>query len=609
MADFRYVKFLLLIGACAIVSASPAFAQSAFEDPGVPAADGKASTGDLTAVQPKTDGGSIALGSSSQVVILFRNDSAKPITAGDINLYPSSNVSASVTQNQCSLTPLESGAVCAIALTVKGLQAGKYRIEMLVKHDGRSRLLTASVSGDVETSGDTSNEIISDIESVPSELNFGNLDESHTMVRSVVLRNITSNPIDIQDVRIEANDQSGFSLQTNCEKLETGQACLATVSWAPQKKGAATGILIVEHDGPTGVASITLDGKYEPTTASAAQVFPEAVPGKGLLISTTENVDFGSGVTNNSAITVSLVNVGDMPLTIQDIRLANNENGITVSRVGCRIGTVLEPVEACPLTLTWSPLREGAIVDDVQIRHNGARGILVLPVRGAATKAVNKDSKAIVLNSNSYLGGIPSLLTTDLLDEEDLIEDIPPAPAPSKSSTRANDKATSAPDSGAAAPSDSGEPGLPSQDGGGEASSSSSSAGGASSSGSSSSARSSGAGRDAAPRAAAGPRQATKASDVQGILDAFSVTSLAPQRAVITGPGGSRVVFDGEEAIIGGVLWTVGVKNSAVEFGNGNQKVLMLFDKSLSSVNRNSGESGSSGVVSAPPPPAVATTP
>lgn len=601
MANFRYAKFILLMGACAIVSAPPALAQSAFDDPNVVAADGKASTGDLVAVQPKIDGGSIALGSSSQVVVLFRNDSAKPITAGDINLYPSSNVSASVSQNQCSLTPLESGAVCAIALTVKGLQAGKYRIEMLVKHDGRSRLLTATASGEVETSGDNRSEIISDVESVPQELDFGMLNESHTMVRSVVLRNITSNPIDIQDVRIEANDQSGFRLQTNCSKLETGQACLATVSWAPQKKGAATGILIVEHDGPTGVTSVKLDGKYEPTVAQAAEVFPEAVPGKGLLISTAEQVDFGSGVTNNSAITVSLVNVGDMPLTIQDLRLANNENGVIISRTGCRAGTVLAPVEACPLTLTWSPTREGSIVDDVQVRHNGARGILVLPVRGAASKAVNKDSKAIVLNSNNLLGGIP-LLSTDLLDD-DVFLDEKPAPRPSEPKASSND-------AGASSASSDGADTAASTQGAGPDSGAASSGTGTSGSGVMTGGTMGGGREMATPRAAGAstPRQATRAADVQGILDAFSITSLAPRRAIITGPGGSRVVFDGEEAIIGGVLWTVGVKNSAVEFGNGNQKVLMLFDKSLSSVNRNSGESGTSGVAYTPPP-VVATTP
>ena len=614
MADFRYTKFFLLLGACALFAASPAYAQSAFEDPGAVAPDGKSAGGDLVAVESKIDGGAVALGSSSQVVLLFRNDSAKPITAGDISLYPSSNVSASVSQNQCSLTPLESGAVCAIAVTVKGLQAGRYRIEMLIKHDGRARLLTATINGDVETSADAKQEVISDVEAIPAELDFGTLDESQTMVRSVVIRNITSNPIAVRDVRIEANDQSGFNLQTNCENLQTGQACLATVSWAPQKKGASTGILIIEHDGPTGVASIKLDGKYDPSIAQAADVFPEAVPGKGLMISSAEEIDFGSGITNNSAMTVSLVNVGDQPLAIQDIRLSNSENGIIVSRTGCRAGTVLAPVEACPLTLTWSPIREGAIIDDVQIRHNGARGILVLPVRGSAAKVINKDSKAIVMNDSSslYLGGIP-LLTTDQLDDDIMDRALPKKKTPPKKS---------APD--AAAPSDVSSSSSSADDASSDEDSSSSSSGASSSGGSSPSTRSSSVGRSiddldapyspSSPASsrlptATGPRQATKASDVQGLLDAFSITSLAPTRAIVTGPGGSRVVFDGEETIIGGVLWTVAVKNSAVEFGNGNQKVLMLFDKSLSSINRTGGESGStasSAPVSATP---VSATP
>jgi hypothetical protein len=574
MADFRYSKLLISLAASFLLLSAPAYAQSAFEDPGLAATDssgGSASKGtDLVAVKDKIEGGAIALGSSSQVVLLFRNDSAKPIVAGDISLYPSSNVSAQVSQNQCSLTPLDVGAVCAIALNTKGLQAGKYRIEILVKHDGRSRLLTSTITGDVEASADQSNEVISDVEANPSELDFGDLSESQTMVRSVVLRNITSNPINISDVRIEANDQSGFNLQTTCAKLETGQACIATVSWAPQKKGDSSGILIIEHDGPTGVASIPLDGSYDPSDAEAAKTFPEAVPGKGLLISTTEEIEFGDNISTSSAITISLVNIGDVPLTLQDLRLSNNENGVEVGRSGCKPGTVLSPVEACALTLTWSPVREGAIIDDIQIRHNGARGILVLPVRGSAAKAVNKDSKAIVLNNGGlYLGGIPSLLTTDLLDDE-VIK--PGASTPSGDSQSSDDKDGAAPSG-----TDGDSKGSSSSSGGSSSSATPASYGGSAQGGTSSS----------------GPRQATKAADVQGILDGFAVTSLASNRAVITGPGGSRVVFDGEESIIAGVLWSISVKNSAVEFGNGNQKVLMLFDKSLSSVNRAGGQSGS----------------
>lgn len=519
------------------------YAQSAFEDPGAVATAG-APGADFVTVNSKVEGGAIALGSSSQVVVLFRNDSIKPVLAGDISLYPSSNVSASVSQNQCSLTPLDTGAVCAVALNIKGLQAGKYRIEMLIKHDGRSRLVTATVSGDVEAGDENSQTVISDIEAIPNTLDFGSLTESQTMVRSVVLRNITSNPITINDVRIETSEQSGFKLQSNCGLLDTGQACLATVTWAPQKKGSSTGILVLEHDGPTGVASIPLDGKYDPETAEAAEIFPESVPGKGLLISTADEINFGTGISTSAAITTSLVNVGDTPLTIQDVRMSNNEDGISIGKGGCRPGSVLEPVEACPLTLSWSPSREGSIIDDIQVRHTGARGILVMPVRGNAAQAVNKDKKAFVLTGGAnYVGGIPSLLTTDMLDDAEFM--------PGKTGAAGEDDALDSSESRVSHDS-------------------------------------------------AAPRAIMSVPDVRGVLDGFTITSLSPQRAIVSGPGGSRVLFNGEETVIGGVLWTVAVRNSAVEFDHAGQKVLLLFDKSLSSVNRVGGQSVSRASVPAP---------
>ena len=81
-------------------------------------------TAGMVPVQSPIDGGAIAIGASSQIVVLFRNDGAQPVQTGQINLYPSSNASASVSLNQCAGDPLPSGAECAVAISVKGLQAG-----------------------------------------------------------------------------------------------------------------------------------------------------------------------------------------------------------------------------------------------------------------------------------------------------------------------------------------------------------------------------------------------------------------------------------------------------------------------------------------------------
>lgn len=499
-------------------------AQSAFEDPGARNANaGKG--GDLVSVESRIDAGDVALGSSSQVVILMRNDGVKPITSGAISLYPSSNVSASVGENECIETPLPPGAVCAIAVSIKGLQPGKFRTEILMRHDGRTKLITTTVFGVVERSDDTTADIISDLDTIPSELDFGTLKDSRPLTRSVILRNVTSKEINISDMRIESNDNAGYMLNSTCEKLLSGEACIATVNWSPQQRGPATGVMVVNHDGPTGVVSVLLDGEYNPDAAREVGIFPEAVPGKGLLTASQTEIDFGNGIEAASAITVSLVNVGDTALELKDIALSSQDNGITIEETGCAQGIMLEPVEACPLTLTWEPVRQGAILDDIKIRHDGARGILVLPIRGEADSVVNKDSKAVLIGDADF-GSVPPLSISDLGDA-----DLSVSNNNATATSNANNGSVSAANTSSNAANSSGE---------------------------------------------------VASRFTGGSLDGFKVTSLARDRAIISGPGGSRVVFNNQETVIGGVLWRVLVRPNAVELKGEQQRALLLFDHSLS---------------------------
>lgn len=503
----RKTVFALCVAAALCAPVAAVHAQPAgFSDPGARTAGG--ATGDLVPVEDDVNGGNITVGATAQVVLLFRNDSGRPVQTGAIQLYPSSTVSASVALNQCAAEELPAGGVCAVGLSVKGLQAGTWRIEMLMRHSGRSRLVTATIDGQVTAGEGTEDRFISDIEAIPNELEFGSLEASQPVVRALVMRNITSEPIEMNAVYIEAADQAGYSLRTDCSRLEPGQACIVIVTWSPVLKGDASGVLIVEHTGPTTVTSVNLTGEYTPTETQEAEPFPEAVPGKGLLVSSLGEVDFGAGVESVSAITVSLVNVGDAPITLSDIRLAGTDSaGVSISKTGCMVETLLEPIEACPLTLTWSPVREGQLLDDVQIYHDGARGILVLPVRGEASQIISQDTKPVRLASG---GTISATLGTGEASTEGLVfvrdETVDPA----------------------------------------------------------------------------------------SVLDGFIVTSHSPSRAIIAGPGGSRIVFNGEEVVLGGILWNVNIRSSGVEFRTGDEKVLLLFDRSLSSVNRVTSQSGSS---------------
>ncbi|MAE52419.1 MAG: hypothetical protein CMH27_11470 [Micavibrio sp.] len=507
-----------------LVSAAYAQGPSAFFDPGAQQSGGGSPGGGLVPVEPNVDGGAVPIGATAQVVVRFRNDGATPVQTTSIRLYPSSTVSATISLDQCQEAALSPGAECAIALSVKGLQAGAWRVEMLVSHTGRTRLVSSTLTGTVEASGEGTEKLSSDVEAIPDEVDFESLTASQTLVEPVILRNITSIPINISDIYIDASDNAGFSLKTECESLQPGQACIATVRWSPKLRGPVSGVLVVKHDGPTALSSVPLKGAYDPETVNQAETFPEAVPGKGLLVASQTEIDFGNEIEKASTITVSLVNAGDSDLTLRTIDVAGKDNGLTIRGTGCQPGQVLEPIEACPLTVSWSPTYVGTLLDDIQIVHDGARGVLVLPVRGEAEGVVSQDQGAIML-SNVSAG--PAVIgrqdITDLETEED-VEAALDIPAPQKPA----------------------------------------------------SAQSGGQARGFVPQV----------SNPASVLDGLKITSFSPTRAIVAGPGGSRIVFDNEAVVLGGIEWDVHIQRNGIEFTSQGQTVLLLFDRSLSSVNR-----------------------
>ncbi len=509
------------------MAAVPAYAQyPGFSDPGTRqgGGSGNSGAGGLVPVAPTVDGGTIPTGATAQVVVRFRNDGSQPITTGLIRLYPSSTVSANVALNQCQEESLAAGAECAIALSVKALQSGAWRVEMLMSHSGKTRLVSSTLSGQVDASGESSETLASDIEAIPAEIEFGSLEANQTLTEPVILRNITSTPLDISEIKIDASDQAGYSMKSECKKLDPGQACIAVVSWSPKMKGRSSGVLVVTHSGPTALTSVPLSGEFKPETIEKAEVFPQAMPGRGLLVSSQTEVDFGANVQTASTITVSLVNAGDAPVTIQDIRISGSDNGLSFKNDGCLKATVLDPIEACPLTITWSPTRIGSLTDDVQILHDGARGVLVLPIKGGSEQPVSQDQKAILLS-----GGNAVQLPLD----PSVDPNVPPDIARQQRDAAANNTAAL---------------GMPSYN--------------------------------------------VNVPNPASVLDGYKITSFSPTRAIINGPGGSRIVFDNEEIVLGGVPWFVAIQKNGIEFLHQGQRILLLFDRSLSSINRVSSSSG-----------------
>lgn len=462
----------------------PAHATNALGDPIDRSSASKTGSTSFIATEEETKAGDITVGSTNQVVVKFKNDSGAAVKVGQINLYPASTVGAEVSLNECMTVkePLAAGAECAIVISIKGLKVGNFRIEMLIRHDGKAKIVTTAITGAVVAGDEKTDSLLSDVEMIPNNLDFGSMTSSRPLVKSVVMRNVTSKDIKIEKMGIEASPQSGYELSSNCKELKAGQACMATVTWSPVTSGKSDGVLVVEHDGATRVASINISGSYDPKAVGKANIFPDAVPGAGLLVASQETIDFGK-ISDEASVTISLVNVGDDEMQIKDIQLGGEDKGLSIASSGCKDGSVLEPVAACALTIKWEPVREGEIVEDVRILHDGARGVLVIPVRGSSSTTINRDTEAVVVTDKS------------------IMQDIKPV-------------------------------------------------------------------------------------EKKQALEGFVITSHSGKKAIINGPGGSRVVSNGQNVVLGGIEWKINIIDTGIEFINSKDKVRLLFDRSLSASSR-----------------------
>ncbi len=131
---------------------------------------GGSATGALVAVEPEVKLGDVVLGSTTQAIVRFRNDSAQAVNFGDMNLYPSSNVTISIALNQCTEAPLPFGGECAIVLAVKALKAGPFQTQLLIQHSGRSKLITAAVTGSIAAAKDGEDETSGEVQPDPAAL-------------------------------------------------------------------------------------------------------------------------------------------------------------------------------------------------------------------------------------------------------------------------------------------------------------------------------------------------------------------------------------------------------------------------------------------------------
>lgn len=393
---------------------TPAWAQvSAFEDPSSSTAGSAVGGQEFAPVKPEIEGGDIPVGQLAQVIVMMRNNTSIPITLQKIDLVPSSNVTATLVANQCEKEAVKPGIECPLTVSVKAEAPGKYRVGILANHTGRTKVTNLAITGTVNSgAGGEGGMPANEIEAFPAKVDFVQAKGRAPLVRSIALRNASTKPVTINEIELAASPLTGFSFSApNCKILQPSAACVATVTWQPTTEGKSEGVIVLRHDGPSRVVQISVSGEYTPAKTEKAERFPSPVPGEGLIVADRETVEFGSEIDGAASITVSLVNAGDKAVMLRQVRLAGSDNGLSLSTDDCASGKVLEANQGCALTVNWLPRRKGPVIDDIQIIHNGARGVLVLPVRGTAQGVVN-------LNMPILGGSSVPKLPTGQLDEK-----------------------------------------------------------------------------------------------------------------------------------------------------------------------------------------------
>lgn len=382
---------VIMVATVALLAIQPSYAQlSAFEDP-KSSTPGAAAVGsqEFSPVKSEIEGGDIPLGQTIQVIVMMRNNTNAPLAIEKIDLVPSSNITATLSGNQCGTEEIKPGIECPLTVSIKAEMSGKYRVGILVSHTGRSKISNVAISGTIAGSsggGMPSNEV----EAFPGVLDFEKVKGRAPLVRSIALRNTSTKPLDITNIELKASPLTGFVVSApDCKTLAPSQSCIATMTWTPQVEGKSEGVLVLTHTGPSGSLQIPIVGEYERTKTEMAERFPAPIAGQGLIIADRESVEFGSAVDGAASITVSLINTGDNEVTLNQVKLAGSDNGLSLSTDDCANGKILKPYEGCALTVNWLPRRKGPVIDDIQIIHTGARGVLVLPVRGTATEPVS----------------------------------------------------------------------------------------------------------------------------------------------------------------------------------------------------------------------------
>lgn len=257
--------------------------------------------------------------------------------------------------NTCS-SPLNVGATCTISVTFTPVAAGN--------RTGLATLADSAVDSPqlVDLTGIGT---AKGVELAPSGLNFpAQVIGTTSLAQPVTLTNTGTTPLTITNLAMSGD----FAETNNCRhSLPAGGYCTIYVTFKPGTKGTETGSLAVSDSGGSGAQSVSLSGVGTVVSLSTAQVNFGSVP---------------LGV-SSSRLTVTLTNVGAMPLNFAVISFGSTNAGDFIESNSC--GKAIAAGANCTIALGFKPIAKGARSATLSIQDNGGGSPQTIRVRGTGT--------------------------------------------------------------------------------------------------------------------------------------------------------------------------------------------------------------------------------
>ncbi|MFH1159182.1 MAG: choice-of-anchor D domain-containing protein, partial [Pseudomonadota bacterium] len=277
-------------------------------------------------------------------------------------------------ESQCP-EMLQPEETCNIIVTWLPTSKGLAQGVMMVRHSGKSGMAQVELKGVLQSTGDAKKDAAGRVEAFPASMDFGTSSGGIPLVRSMVLSNNSAEGIKINNIILNAPEQSGFSYKSQCpETIWAGESCNVIVTWLPTSKGLAQGVLVVQHSGKNGMVQTELKGQLQLTGDTAKDA-------GGKVEISPVSMDFGTspgGIAVKRSVLLSNHTIESVDLWDIDMKVPE-QSGFSY---GSQCPETLQPEETCNIIVTWLPTSKGLAQGVMMVRHSGKSGMAQVELKG-----------------------------------------------------------------------------------------------------------------------------------------------------------------------------------------------------------------------------------